>query len=150
MTQLNAIMTDDASNNIKAFKGQPYHWVPCFGHNLHLVVNKTVGLEDCMCMQNLLPLPVQKFIHDEPTCQGPTFDMVDRFCEQQQAICTALAENRNRWHLLPTDADTSRLETVQQVLAPLSTFIDSLSVENDTTLACHPYNVEDNGTFTGH
>ena len=34
-----------------AFKGPPYYWVPCFGHNLHLTVNKVEGLGLSMSFQ---------------------------------------------------------------------------------------------------
>lgn len=37
MTLLSGITTDNASSNIKAFKGKSYHWVPCFGHNLQYI-----------------------------------------------------------------------------------------------------------------
>ncbi len=85
--------------------------------------------------QQLLHLPEHKLVHDEPTRWGSTFDMVDRFCEQQQAICAALAENRNKWCLIPTDTDITTLETVREVLGPLSTFTDALCGEKETTLS---------------
>ncbi len=153
------ITTDNASSNIKAFKEKPYHCVPYFGHNLHLAVNKSTSLDrvaSCLprlrktiCAfsrsnkmsrllkekQQLLHLPEHKLVHDEPTRWGSTFDMVDRFCEQQQATCAALAENRNKWCLMPTDTDITTLETVREVLGPLSTFTDALCGEKETMLS---------------
>lgn len=159
MARLSGITTDNASSNIKAFKEKPYHWVPCFGHNLHLAVNKSTSLDrvaSCLSRlrkticafsrsnkmsrllkekQQLLHLPEHKLVHDEPTRWGSTFDMVDHFCEQQQAVCAALAENRNKWCLMPTDTDITTLETVREVLGPLSTFTDALCGEKETTLS---------------
>lgn len=167
MTRLSGITTDNASSNIKAFKGKSYHWVPCFGHNLHLAVNKATSLDpvaSCLSRlrkticafsrsnimkrllkekQQLLHLPKHNLVHDGPTHWGSTFDMVDRFCEQQQAICAALAENRNKGCLMPTDIDITTLETVQEVLGPLSIFTDALCGERDNTFFCHPYDGED-------
>lgn len=158
MACLSGITTDNASLNIKAFKGNSYHWVPCFGHNLHLAVNKATNLDrvaSCLSRlrkticafsrsnkmtrllkekQQLLHLPDHKLVHDEPTRWGSTFDMVDRFCEQQQAVCAALAENRNKWCLMPSDTDITTVETVREVLGPLSAFTDALCGEKETTL----------------
>ncbi len=61
--------------------------------------------------------------------------MVDRVCEQQQAICAALVENRNKWCLMTTDTDITTLETVREVLGPLSTFTFSLCGEKGETLS---------------
>lgn len=83
--------------------------------------------------QNLLYLPMHKLLLDEPTCWGSTFNTVDHFCEQQQAICAALTKNKNNWHLKPTDGGNSTMGTVQQVLALLSIFTDALSGEKYTT-----------------
>ncbi|KAK0155942.1 hypothetical protein N1851_001522 [Merluccius polli] len=38
------ITTDNASNNKKAFQ-QDFTWVPCFGHNLHLAINKGLDID---------------------------------------------------------------------------------------------------------
>jgi len=158
MTRLSGITTDNASSNIKAFKGKSYHWVPCFGHNLHLAVNKATSLDRvALCLsrlrnttcafsksnkmtrllkeeQQLLHLPDHKLVH-EPTRWGSTFEMVDRVCEYQQEICAALAENRNKLCLMPPDTDITTLETVRDVLGPLSSFTDALCGERETTLS---------------
>ncbi|XP_065652718.1 E3 SUMO-protein ligase ZBED1-like [Hydra vulgaris] len=60
--------------------------------------------------------------------------MVECFLEQQQVVCTVLAEDRKKWHLMPKDSDITVLETVKAVLKPLSPFTDALSGEKHTTL----------------
>ncbi|KAL1250025.1 hypothetical protein QQF64_021030 [Cirrhinus molitorella] len=157
LSKMSAITTDNASNNKKAFEN--YTWIPCFGHNLHLAVGKALALTRVSNVlsrlrttvsafsrsnnlmrklkekQNTLNLPVQKLVHDEPTRWNSTFEMVDRFCIQQQAVCAVLAENRKKWHLMPKDADIATLEIIREVLGPLSSFTDALSGEKDPTLS---------------
>lgn len=122
------ITTDNASNNQKAFKDH-YTWIPCFGHNLHLAVNKAVTIDRVSAAlsrlrktvssftrspklsrkltkkQTDLSLPEHKLIHDEPTHWNSSYDMAERFLEQQQAVCAVLAEDRKKWHLVPKDTD---------------------------------------------
>ena len=44
IAKLAGITTDNASNNQKAFKDD-YTWIPCFGHNLNLAVNKAINID---------------------------------------------------------------------------------------------------------
>lgn len=107
ITNMAGITTDNASNNKKAFQ-QHFTWVPCFGHNLHLVINKGLDIDSVSGAlsrlrktvaaftrspkmtrqlkkkQKDLKLPEHRLLYDEPTCWDSTFDMVDRFIEQQQ------------------------------------------------------------------
>ncbi|KAK1904408.1 Zinc finger BED domain containing protein 1 [Dissostichus eleginoides] len=85
--------------------------------------------------QKSLQLPPHKLIHDEPTRWVSTYDKVERFCEQQQAVSAVLAEDRKKWHLMPRDTDITTLEIVRDVLAPLSDFTDALSGEKETTIS---------------
>ncbi|KAJ7992907.1 hypothetical protein DPEC_G00266940 [Dallia pectoralis] len=156
MANLTGITTDNASNNRKAFS--EYTWIPCFGHNLHLAVNKAIDIDRvASCLSRLrktvsgfrsnkmsrllkdkqksLNLPQHALTHDEPTRWGSTYDMVERFCEQQQAVSAVLAEDRKKWHLMPRDTDMTTLEIVRDVLAPLSDFTDALSGEKETTIS---------------
>ncbi|XP_015256757.1 PREDICTED: zinc finger BED domain-containing protein 1-like, partial [Cyprinodon variegatus] len=157
-TKMAAITTDNASNNKKAFQ-QHFTWVPCFGHNLHLAINKGLDIDSVSGAlsrlrktvaaftrspkmtrqlkkkQKDLKLPEHRLIHDEPTRWDSTFEMVDRFTEQQQAVSAVLAEDRKKWYLMPKDSDITILETVKEVLSPLSSFTDALSGEKHTTLS---------------
>ncbi|KAI4830840.1 hypothetical protein KUCAC02_002446 [Chaenocephalus aceratus] len=146
VAKMSGITTYNASNNRKAFAD--YTWIPCFGHNLHLSVNKAIDIDrvaSCLSRirktvsgfsrsnkmsrllkdkQKSLQLPPHKLIHD---------DMVERFCEQ--AVSAVLAEDRKKWHLMPRDTDMTTLEIVRDVLAPLSDFTDALSGEKETTIS---------------
>lgn len=62
--------------------------------------------------------------------------MVERFLEQQSAMCAVLANDRKAWHLMPQDCDISIVETVEQVLRPLSQYTDALSSEKRVTVSC--------------
>jgi hypothetical protein len=81
-------------------------------------------------------LPIHQPIHDELTRWGSTYDMVERFLEQQSAFCAVLADDRKSWHLMLQDSDISVLETVRDVLGPLKDFTDALSGEKTITICC--------------
>ncbi|XP_047139289.1 zinc finger BED domain-containing protein 4-like [Hydra vulgaris] len=154
---MSGITTDSASNNKKAF--EDYTWIPCFGHNLHLAVNKALDINRVSAVLSRLRKTISAFtrspklsrqltkkqkdlsssdhklIHDEPTRWNSSYDMVQRFLEQQQVVCAVLAEDRKKWHLMPKDSDITVLETVKAVLEPLSPFTDALSGEKHTTLS---------------
>ncbi|XP_053282291.1 zinc finger BED domain-containing protein 4 isoform X4 [Pleuronectes platessa] len=136
-----------------------YTWIPCFGHNLHLAVNKAINIDrvsaaltrlyrtlsaftrssklsrQLKTRQKQLGLPEHNLIHDAPTRWNSSYDMVERFLEQQQALCAVLAEDRKKRHLMPKDNDITILETLKEVLEPLSPFTDALSGEKHTTLS---------------
>ncbi len=146
---LAGITTDNASNNIKAFSDS--NWIPCFGHNLDLAVHKGLSVDHVSnnlsrlrrtvsafsrsakltrllkSKQADLGVPQHKLIHDEPTRWGSAYDMVECFLEQQQAVCAVLADNRNKWHLMPKDLDVTTMEALKNVLGPLREFTDALS-----------------------
>uniref|UniRef100_A0A671SCA6 BED-type domain-containing protein n=1 Tax=Sinocyclocheilus anshuiensis TaxID=1608454 RepID=A0A671SCA6_9TELE len=158
MSYMAGITTDNASANKKAFQ-QDFTWVPCFGHNLHLAINKGLDIDRVSGSlsrlrktvsafsrspkmlrllkkkQKDLQLPEHRMIHDEPTCWDSAYEMVERFLEQQQAVCSVLADDRKKWHLMPKDSDITVLETVKEVLSPVSSFTDALSGEKHTTLS---------------
>ena len=81
-------------------------------------------------------LPIHQPIHDKPTRWGSTFDMVERFLEQQAAFCAVLVDDRKSWHLMLQDFDNSVLETVRDVLGPRSDFTDAMSGEKTITISC--------------
>ena len=83
--------------------------------------------------QKDLKLPEHRLIHDEPTCWDSTFEMVDKFTEQQQAV--SAVEDRKKWYVMPKDSDITIRETVKEVLSLLSSFSDALSGEKHTTLS---------------
>ena len=62
---------------------------------------------------------------------GSTYNMVERFLEQQQAISAVLAEDRRCWHLMPNDGQVSVLENLADVMKPLYFLIDGLAGEKE-------------------
>lgn len=154
-----AITTDNASNNRKAFASR-FLWLPCFGHNLDLAVKKSLVLDqvssalvkirkmisafnrsskhkrELRIKQKEKGLPLHQPIHDEPTRWGSTFDMIDRFLEQQSALCAVVIDDRKIWHLMLDDSDITVLETVHHVIGPLSQFTDALSGEKQVSISC--------------
>lgn len=150
-------ITDNASNNIKAFSD--CNWIPCFGYNLDLAVHKGLSVDhvgntlsllrrtvsaflrsakltrQLKSKQADLGVPQHKLIHDEPTHWGSAYDMVERFLEQQQAVCAVLADNRNKWHLMPKDLDVTTMEALKNVLGPRREFTDALSGEQRPTVS---------------
>lgn len=60
-------------------------------------------------------------------------EMMDRF-GKQQAVFAVMADNRKKWLLMPEDSDMATLETIREVLGPLSSFTGAFSGEKDPTL----------------
>lgn len=50
-------------------------------------------------------------------------------------VSAVLAEDTKKWYLMPKDSDITILETVKEVLSPLSSFADARSGEKHTTLS---------------
>lgn len=59
--------------------------------------------------------------------------MIERFVEQEKAICHVLGEDKKRRHLIPTWQDIDELESVSKALGPLLEFTDVLSGEQLVT-----------------
>ena len=132
----------------------------CFGHNLDLAVRKSWATdqipEALVRLRKLISginrsckrkamyltkqaekgLPRHETIHDKPTRWGSTYEMVDRFLEQQSAICAALVEDRKCWSLMPTDADITVYDTLKQVLGPINELTDAVSGKRQVTISC--------------
>ena len=147
-TDLVSITTDNATIMIKAFEQFPDLWLGCFGHNLNLAISKALkilrvetAIRACRHLvqgfsrswkrkrgltekQAAINLPQKALIHDVLTRWGSTYNMLERFLSQQQAVCATLAAERGVWHLMPKDADTAVMEQLCQLLEPLSKFTD--------------------------
>nr|XP_017213371.1 zinc finger BED domain-containing protein 1-like [Danio rerio] len=85
--------------------------------------------------QEALNIPQRSLIHDVVTRWGSTQKMLQRFIEQQQAVCAVLATEGGAWHLMPKDADIAVIEQVLQILQPLSVFTDALASESRVSLS---------------
>ena len=131
--------------------------VSCFGHNLDLAIKKGLNeprvqralarchsivemfhhswkkTRDLRQKQDQLDLPQHKIIGDVVTRWGSTYEMVSRILEQQQAISSVLLEDRKNWHRMITDSELSVLESLVEVLKPLSYLTDALAGEKQVT-----------------
>ena len=70
--------------------------------------------------QQTLGLPEHKIMGDVVTRWGSTYLMISRILDQQQALSAVLAEDQKNWHRMPTDSELSILETIRDILKPLS------------------------------
>ena len=85
--------------------------------------------------QDQLGLPVHKLIGDVSTRWGPTYTMVSRIIEQQQAVCAVLVDDRKNWSKMLTDQELNTIEVVATILEPFSFLTDALSGEKNITLS---------------
>ena len=70
---------------------------------------------------------------DAVTRWGSAYLKISRILQQQQAISAVLAEDRKNCHKMPTDAELSALETIHNILKPLSFLTDALAGEKEVT-----------------
>ena len=156
-SQLIATTTDNGSNMVAAFHNLDTIRISCFGHNLDLAIKKGLNnshvqraLGRCRSLvelfhrswkktrdlrekQQLLGLPEHKIMGDVVTRWGSTFEMISRILEQQQALSAVLAEDRKNWHRMINDIELSVLETISDILKPLSYLTDALACEKQIT-----------------
>lgn len=92
-------ITDNVSHNRKAFS--EYTWIPRFGHNLHLAVNKAIDIDRVASCLSRLRKTVSGFSRSNKMCRllkdkqkslnlpqhTLIHDMVERFCEQHRCLC---------------------------------------------------------------
>ena len=83
--------------------------------------------------QQRLGLPEHNLIGDVVTRWGSTFDMITHILEQQKALSAVLAEDRKNWYRMIKNNELSVLETVSDILKPLSYFTDILACEKRVT-----------------
>ncbi len=155
--KLVAVTTDNGSNVVVAFRNIAVLRVSCFGHNLDLAIKKILRLpqvrqalarchslvelfhrswkkaRDLRQKQEELGLPQHKLMGDVPTRWGSTYNMISRILEQQQAISAIMAGERKYWNKMPTDIEFTTLETLSDVLKPLSVLTDALAGEKQVT-----------------
>ena len=73
--------------------------------------------------QEQLNLPYHKLVSDVCTRWGSTYEMASRVVEQQNAVCSVLADDRKYWCKMSSEEELSTIESVVKVVEPLSYFI---------------------------
>ncbi len=87
----------------------------------------------------MLKMPTHKLIHDVPTRWNSTYDMLERYLEQQAAIYSALTDKTLKKNVKDiitlSDDDVRVAEEVLQVLKPLKTVTSLLSTETSPSVS---------------
>ncbi|XP_056433869.1 E3 SUMO-protein ligase ZBED1-like [Gadus chalcogrammus] len=147
------ITTDNGANVVKAVALNDWTRLQCFGHRLHLaiersarepVVERAVGIckkivsafsyswkrkRELADAQAELRLPPHRFITETPTRWGSRQKIIQRVIEMEKAISQVLRAERKTWHLVPSWQEMDVLESVSKTLGPLIEFTDALSGE---------------------
>uniref|UniRef100_A0AAR2J935 BED-type domain-containing protein n=1 Tax=Pygocentrus nattereri TaxID=42514 RepID=A0AAR2J935_PYGNA len=142
--------TDSGANVVSALRINKWKRLPCFGHRLHIAIDRAIGVckkvvgafsnswkkkKKLADAQEQLKLPEHKLITESPTRWGSRQCMIERFLEQEKAIRHVLAEDKKHRHLVPTWQDVEVLEAVSKALGPLLEFTDALSGEKLVTVS---------------
>ncbi|KAK0132046.1 Zinc finger BED domain-containing protein 1 [Merluccius polli] len=148
------LTTDSGANVVKAVALNHWTRLSCFGHNLHIAIERSmrdsridraVGVckkivslfshswkrqRALKAAQEELGLPQHKLVTESPTRWGSRQKMIQRLLEQEKAITQVLAADRSTRHL-----DIDVLDAVSKALGPLLDFTDALSSENYVTVS---------------
>uniref|UniRef100_A0A8C4RIG4 Zinc finger BED domain-containing protein 1-like n=1 Tax=Erpetoichthys calabaricus TaxID=27687 RepID=A0A8C4RIG4_ERPCA len=157
------IVTDNAANMLAAAQLGNFQHVKCFAHTINLTAQRALKLPSVSRLlgkirritrffhcsatanhvlkqkQKLLELAPHKLTTDVATRWNSAFDMIDRFLEQQPAICAALlsAEVRKCGAGICTldETDVANAEEVAAALKPLKEATNIMSEEATPTLS---------------
>ncbi|XP_028654663.2 E3 SUMO-protein ligase ZBED1-like [Erpetoichthys calabaricus] len=158
-----AIVIDNAANMLVAAQLGNFQHVKCFAHNISLAAQRALKLLSASRLlgkirritgffhrsatanhvfkqkQKLLELAPHKLTTDVATRWNSALDMIDRFLEQQPAICAALlsAEVRKCGAGICTldEIDVANAEEVAAALKPLKEATNIMSEEATPTLS---------------
>ncbi|XP_041837691.1 E3 SUMO-protein ligase ZBED1-like [Melanotaenia boesemani] len=154
------VTMDSGANVVKALKLNNWMRLSCFGHCLHIAIERSVrdsridrAVGVCKKVVNFfshswkrqhalenaqkeMGLPQHKLTTESPTRWGSRYKMIMRLLEQEKAITQVLAADRATRHLVPSWQDIEVLDSVSKALGPLHEFTDALSAENYVTVSC--------------
>ncbi|XP_038155642.1 E3 SUMO-protein ligase ZBED1-like [Cyprinodon tularosa] len=154
------VTTDSGANVVKAVALNKWTRLSCFGHNLHIAVERSmrdsridraVGVSKKIvslfshswkrqralkAAQEELGLPQHKLVTESPTRWGSRQRMIQRLLEQEKAITQVLAAEWSTRHLVLKWQDVDVLDAVSKALGPLLDFTDALSSESYVTVSC--------------
>ncbi|KAJ8333502.1 hypothetical protein SKAU_G00415100 [Synaphobranchus kaupii] len=146
--------TDSGANMVRALELNSWTRLQCFGHRLHLAIEKSardprVDRATSLCKkvvstfsfswkkkrdlskaQTELKLPLQKLITESPTQWGSRLNMIERVLDQEKAISQVLKADKKTRHLVPSWQEIDVIESVKKALSPLKDFTDALSGED--------------------
>ncbi|XP_060768023.1 E3 SUMO-protein ligase ZBED1-like [Neoarius graeffei] len=157
-----AVTTDNARNIVNAVgeAGLGPH-IACFAHTLNLAAKKALEIKQVLHVlakmrstvaffhrsttaayilerkQEMLGLPKHCLINDVATRWNSSFEMVERYLEQQAAVYSALAERnvRSKDIMNLSDLELSHAEAIVDVMKPLKTITAVISTETTPSLS---------------
>ncbi|XP_019206021.1 zinc finger BED domain-containing protein 1-like [Oreochromis niloticus] len=154
------VTTDNGANIVKAVALNNWTRLSCFGHRLHIAIERSVKdprIERAVgvgkkivaafghswkrqralqAAQKELGLPEHKLITECCTRWGSKQRMIQRLLEQEKAITQVLAADKTTRHLMLTWQDIEVLDSVSTALSPLLEFTDAFSAEEYVTISC--------------
>ncbi|KAK7933157.1 hypothetical protein WMY93_004053 [Mugilogobius chulae] len=158
-------VTDNAANMLAAAQMEDITHITCFAHSLNLAAQRALKLNAVarlmgrirrICTffhrsplasrvlqekQRLLGLPPHKLKSDVATRWNSCYEMLERFLEQQPAICAALLSPQVRRCGSSTDistlneADVTNAEEIAQALKPMRDATHIMSEDSTPTLS---------------
>ncbi|KAI4824513.1 hypothetical protein KUCAC02_013017 [Chaenocephalus aceratus] len=157
------VTTDNARNIVNAISEAGLGpQIGCFAHTINLAAQKATGINQVsrllgrirsvvsffhrsttaahilQCKQEMLNVPKHKLIHDVPTRWNSSYDMVERYLEQQAAVYSALTEKalkKNKNINTLSDRDVTMAEEVIEVLKPLKTITTLMCTETTPSVS---------------
>lgn len=157
-----AVTTDNARNIVNAVgEAGLGPQIGCFAHTLNLAAKKALEIKQVSHVlakmrstvsffhrstsaayllenkQEMLGLPKHCLINDVATRWNSSFEMVERYLEQQAAVYSALAEKNVRSKGIGnlSDLELSHAEAIVEVMRPLKTITAVMSTESTPSIS---------------
>lgn len=159
------VTTDNAKNIVNAIDlaAGLGPQIGCFAHTVNLAAKSSISLNQVSRLlgkvrkvvsffhrsttaahalktkQDMLELPVHKLIHDVTTRWNSTYDMLERYVEQQAAIYSAVMDKDMKKKVkdiaLLTESETKLAEGLINILKPLKNVITLMSTETSPSVS---------------